>query len=66
MKKQAIMGLALMLLMGCSSQKIETEKKEPMLTFQDIKEVEYGDSFEVSNLVKDVQGVIKDLSLIHI
>ena len=60
MKKQAIMGLALMLLMGCSSQKIETEKKEPMLTFQDIKEVEYGDSFEVSNLVKDVQGVIKD------
>ena len=42
MKKQAIMGLALMLLMGCSSQKIETEKKEPMLTFQDIKEVEYG------------------------
>lgn len=60
MKKQAIMGLALMLLMGCSSQKIETEKKEPMLTFQDIKGVEYGDSFEVSNLVKDVQGVIKD------
>ena len=60
MKKQAIMGLALMLLMGCSSQKIETEKREPMLTFQDIKEVEYGDSFEVSNLVKDVQGVIKD------
>ena len=54
------MGLALMLLMGGSSQKIETEKKEPMLTFQDIKEVEYGDSFEVSNLVKDVQGVIKD------
>lgn len=60
MKKQAIMGLTLMLLMGCSLQKIETEKKEPMLTFQDIKEVEYGDSFEVSNLVKNVQGVIKD------